>query len=163
MLNVPYPIVLVIGGLVLGFVPGPAGTLTLDPDLVLVIFLPPLLYSAAFFANLRDLRRDMRGDRDERGRAGARDHGHGRRRRARLIPGMPWAVAFVLGAIVSPTDPLAAGDDPAPPAASRAGWSSLIEGESLINDGTALVAYRARSRPSAAALLALRTPRRVRR
>src|ERR671929_1669100 len=57
--NIPYPIVLVAGGLALGFVPG-LPDVTLEPDLVLVIFLPPLLYSAAFFANLRDLRADLR-------------------------------------------------------------------------------------------------------
>ena len=57
--NIPYPIVLVVGGLGLGFVPGMPEA-TLEPDLVLVIFLPPLLYSAAFFANLHDLRRDLR-------------------------------------------------------------------------------------------------------
>ena len=57
--NIPYPIVLVIGGARArrrSRAPGRA----LDPDLVLVVFLPPLLYSAAFFANLRDLRRDLR-------------------------------------------------------------------------------------------------------
>src|SRR4051794_41613741 len=57
--NVPYPIVLVVGGLVLGFVPG-LPKVELQPELVLVIFLPPLLYSAAFFADLHDLRRDLR-------------------------------------------------------------------------------------------------------
>jgi len=55
--NIPYPIVLVVGGLVLGFVPGMPEA-ELAPDLVL--FLPPLLYSAAFFANLNDLRRNVR-------------------------------------------------------------------------------------------------------
>ena len=57
--NVPYPIVLVVGGLVLGFVPG-IPTVELAPELVLVVFLPPLLYSAAFFANLHELKRDAR-------------------------------------------------------------------------------------------------------
>src|SRR5687768_941798 len=57
--NIPYPIVLVVGGLALGFVPG-LPDVTLEPELVLVIFLPPLLYSAAFFANLHDLQRDLR-------------------------------------------------------------------------------------------------------
>ena len=57
--QVPYPIPLVIGGLVLGLVPGiPA--IQLDPDLVLLVFLPPLLYSSAFFADLRSLRADAR-------------------------------------------------------------------------------------------------------
>src|SRR3954451_23598998 len=58
-INVPYPVVLVLGGALLGVLPGLPDA-KLDPDLVLVIFLPPLLYSAAFFANLRDLRTDLR-------------------------------------------------------------------------------------------------------
>ena len=50
-LGIPYPIVLVIGGALVGFVPG-LPEVNLDPDVVLVVFLPPLLYSTAFFANL---------------------------------------------------------------------------------------------------------------
>src|SRR4051812_15496560 len=57
--RVPYPIALVLGGLALGFVPG-LPDIELNPDLVLVVFLPPLLYSAAFFASLRDLRDNLR-------------------------------------------------------------------------------------------------------
>ncbi len=53
--HVPYPIALVLGGLAVGFVPG-IGTISLDPDLVLLIFLPPLLYGAAFFSNPRELK-----------------------------------------------------------------------------------------------------------
>ena len=59
LVRVPYPIPLTIGGLALGFAPG-VPDVTLDPDLVLLIFLPPLLYSAAFFANLRELRANLR-------------------------------------------------------------------------------------------------------
>ncbi len=58
-IGVPYPIVLVLGGLVMGVLPGLPDAV-LEPELVLVVFLPPLLYSAAFFANLRDLRADLR-------------------------------------------------------------------------------------------------------
>ena len=58
-IGIPYPILLVVGGLGLGFVPG-IPDVRLEPDLVLVVFLPPLLYSAAFFANLRELRADAR-------------------------------------------------------------------------------------------------------
>ena len=58
-LSVPYPIPLVLGGLVLGLVPG-MPEIELEPDLVLVVFLPPLLYAAAFFADLRSLRADLR-------------------------------------------------------------------------------------------------------
>src|SRR4051794_31830085 len=58
-IGVPYPILLVLGGLVLGFLPG-MPDVRLEPELVLVVFLPPLLYSGAFFANLRELRADAR-------------------------------------------------------------------------------------------------------
>ena len=58
-LGIPYPIVLVIGGALVGFVPG-LPEVNLDPDVVLVVFLPPLLYSTAFFANLGDLRQNLR-------------------------------------------------------------------------------------------------------
>ena len=58
-IHVPYPIVLVLGGLPLAFIPG-VPQLELDPDLVLVVFLPPLLYAAAFFANARELKADAR-------------------------------------------------------------------------------------------------------
>src|SRR5919202_4708930 len=58
-LRLPYPILLVVGGLALGFVPG-IPHLVLDPRVVLVAILPPLLYSAAFFTSLRDLRRNVR-------------------------------------------------------------------------------------------------------
>src|SRR3954451_12558773 len=58
-IGIPYPILLVLGGLALGFVPG-IPDVRLQPEMVLVVFLPPLLYSAAFFANLRELRADMR-------------------------------------------------------------------------------------------------------
>src|SRR5262249_8345531 len=57
--DVPYPITLVIGGLLLGLIPG-IPTITLNPDLVLLVFLPPLLYQSAFFADLRSLRTDAR-------------------------------------------------------------------------------------------------------
>src|SRR5829696_8125579 len=58
-IDVPYPILLVLGGLALGLMPGLPSP-ELEPDLVLVIFLPPLLYVAAFFADLRDLRANAR-------------------------------------------------------------------------------------------------------
>ena len=86
---------------------GPDDTVTLDPDLVLVIFLPPLLYSSAFFANLHDIRRGIRVVTVQAvglvlvTMCTVAVVAH------ELIPGMPWAVAFVLGAIVSPTDALA--------------------------------------------------------
>ncbi len=139
-LRVPYPILLVLGGLVLGFVPG-MPELQLPPDLVLVGVLPPLLYGAAFFTSLRDLRANKRP-------VGLLAVGlvlltmiavavvaHS------IVPELPWAAAFVLGAVVSPTDPIAA-----TAIMRRLGVprriAAVVEGESLVNDGTALVAYR---------------------
>jgi Na+/H+ antiporter len=140
VLRVPYPIFLVLGGLALGFVPG-MPSLELPPDVVLVAILPPLLYAAAFFTSLRELR------------ANARPIGllavglvvatmvavavvaHA------AIDGMSWSAAFVLGAVVSPTDPIAA-----TAIMRRFGIPrrlvAVVEGESLVNDGTALVFYR---------------------
>jgi monovalent cation/hydrogen antiporter len=138
--EVPYPIVLVVGGLLLGFVPG-LPEVELEPDLVLVIFLPPLLYSAAFFANLHDLRRDMRSiSLLAIGLVLATMCSVALIAHA-LIDGLPWAAAFALGAIVAPTDPVAASTVARRMAVPRR-IVSIIEGESLVNDGTALVAYR---------------------
>ena len=139
-INVPYPIVLVIGGAILGLVPNGLPEVELDPDLVLVIFLPPLLYAGAFFANLSDLRANLRPITlaaiglvlATMVVVAVAAHA--------LIDGMSWPVAFALGAIVGPTDPVAA-----TAIARRLGvprrMVSVLEGESLINDATALVAY----------------------
>ena len=139
-IGVPYPIVLVIGGLALGFFPG-LPDVELEPDLVLVIFLPPLLYSAAFFANLRDLRADVRGISMLAiglvvvTAAAVAVVAHA------VIDDLPWAAAFALGAIVAPTDPVAATAIARRNAVPRR-IVNVLEGESLINDGTALVLYR---------------------
>jgi CPA1 family monovalent cation:H+ antiporter len=138
--RVPYPILLVLGGLALGFVPG-MPSIELDPELVLIAFLPPLLYGAAFFTSLRDLRANVKPITllavglvlATTVTVAAVAHA--------IVPGLSWPAAFVLGAIVSPTDPIAA-----TAIAERLGLPrtlvSLVEGESLVNDGTALVAYR---------------------
>jgi len=107
VIRVPYPILLVLGGLVLGFVPG-MPEVELPPELVLVVFLPPLLYWSGFFASPRELRADLRTISllavglvlATMGAVAVTAHA--------LIDGLPWAAAFALGAIVSPTDPLAA-------------------------------------------------------
>src|ERR671918_2837531 len=57
--NIPYPILLVVGGLGLGFIPG-IPEIQLSPDLVLIAVLPPLLYGTAFFTSLRDLRANVK-------------------------------------------------------------------------------------------------------
>ena len=135
----PYPIPLVIGGLVLGLVPG-IPDIQLDPDLVLLVFLPPLLYASAFFADLRALRTDARViSLSAIGlvlatTAAVAVIGH------ELI-GLPWAMSFALGAIVSPTDPAAATAIMRRVGAPRR-MVNVLEGESLFNDATALVAYK---------------------
>jgi len=140
VLNVPYPIFLVIGGLGIGLIPG-IPDIGLEPDLVLLIFLPPLLYSASFFTGLKELRQHIRPISllsiglvlATAGAVAAVAHA--------VIDGMSWPAAFVLGAIVSPTDPVAA-----TAIAGRLGVPrrvvTIVEGEALINDATALVAYK---------------------
>ena len=140
VVRVPYPILLVLGGLVLGFLPGmPA--VELPPELVLVAFLPPLLYWAGFFASPRDLRADARAiSMSAVGLVLATAAAVAVTAHA-MVDGMTWPAAFALGAIVSPTDPLAASA-----IGRRLGVPrrllTLLEGESLVNDATALVAYR---------------------
>jgi CPA1 family monovalent cation:H+ antiporter len=139
-LRIPYPILLVLGGLALGFVPG-IPTVQLPPDLVLIAILPPLLYSAAFFTSLRELRANVRPIGllaiglvlTTMVAVAAVAH--------TFVDDMSWTAAFVLGAVVSPTDPIAASA-----VMRRLGVPrrtvSIVEGESLVNDGTALVLYR---------------------
>src|SRR5213592_2745462 len=104
--EIPYPILFVLGGLTLGFVPG-VPNVVLQPDLVLVIVLPPLLYSAAFFSSLRDLRANIRPiSLLSIGLVIATTFGVAAIAHA-LIDGLSWKAAVVLGAIVSPTDPIA--------------------------------------------------------
>jgi Na+/H+ antiporter len=139
-IGIPYPIVLVIGGALFGFVPG-IPTIHLDPDVVLLVFLPPLLYSAAFFANLRDLRDNLRViTLNSIGlvlltMVAVAVVAH------EMIDGLPWASAFTLGAIVSPTDPLAGGLIMRRLGVPRR-LVSNVEGEGLFNDATALVAFK---------------------
>jgi monovalent cation/hydrogen antiporter len=138
-LRIPYPILLVLGGLMLGFAPG-VPELTLPPDVVLIGILPPLLYSSAFNTGLRELRQNLRpisllaiGLVVLTMIAVAAV--------AHYVIDLSWAAAFVLGAVVSPTDPLAASA-----VARRFGVPrraiAIIEGESLLNDGTALVLFK---------------------
>ena len=140
VLAVPYPIVLVVGGAVFGFVPG-IPSVRLDPDVVLVVFLPPLLYGAAFFANLGDIRRSLRVvTLNSIGLVLATMALVALVAHA-LVSGMTWGAAFTLGAIVSPTDPLAGSSIMRRLDVPRR-IISAIEGEGLFNDATALVAYK---------------------
>jgi monovalent cation/hydrogen antiporter len=139
-ISVPYPIVLVVGGALFGFIPG-LPEVKLDPEVVLVVFLPPLLYSSSIFANFGDLRASLRGlTLNAVGLVLATMCAVAWAAHA-LVPGLTWEAAFVLGAIVSPTDPLAAATIMRRLDAPRR-MVSGIEGEGLFNDATALVAYR---------------------
>jgi monovalent cation/hydrogen antiporter len=139
-LNMPYPILLVLGGLVLSFVPG-LPPIKLDPDIVLLVFLPPLITAAGWYTSVQDLRTNRRA-------IGFLSVGlvlfttfavgvvaHA------LIPALDWGPALLLGAIVSPTDAVAAAA-----VLDRMGAPhrliAVLEGESLLNDATGLVAFR---------------------
>ena len=139
-LKVPYPVVLVLGGLALSFVPF-LPVIRLDPNLVLFFFLPPLLYPAALFTSWRDFRRNLRPilflaiGLVLMTTTVVAWVAHS------FIVGLPWAAAFALGAIVSPPDAVAA-----EAILKRLGVPARIQavlgGESLVNDATALVAYQ---------------------
>ncbi len=139
-IGVPYPTLLVLGGLALAFVPG-LPRLRLDPDLVLLVFLPPLLFQAATETPIRDLRATIVPL--LRLSVGlvlfsilvVAVIAHA------VIPALGWPGAFVLGAIVAPTDALAATAVFRRLGAPRV-VVTLIEGEALFNDATALVAYK---------------------
>jgi monovalent cation/hydrogen antiporter len=138
--RLPYPVMLVLAGMGIGLIPG-LPNVTLDPSIIFLVFLPPMLYADAWMTSWPDFKA-------------------ARRPIAMLaigcviftmcavawiahslIPGVGWAEAFVLGAIVSPTDTIAA-------VAATQGLSvpkrvvTVIQGESLVNDATGLIAYR---------------------
>jgi CPA1 family monovalent cation:H+ antiporter len=138
--GIPYPIPLTVGGAALAFLPG-AGDFELAPEIILVAFLPPLLYSTAFFSSLQDLRANWRPISTLTvGLVIATTVAVAVVVHA-VVDGMPWTAAFVLGAIVSPTDPVAAVEIAVRSRAPRR-LVTIVEGESLINDSTGLIAYK---------------------
>lgn len=140
MLSVPYPIVLVVGGALLGFIPG-MPEIRLNPNIVLVVFLPLLVYGAAFFANLTDIRSNLRAiTLSSVGLVLATIVAVAVVAHA-VVDGLTWGAAFALGAIVSPTDPLAGATIMRRLEMPRR-LVNAIEGEGLFNDATALVAYK---------------------
>ncbi len=140
--HVPYPIVLVLGGLVLGLVPVPGEPrVVLAPDVVFLVFLPPLIYAAGWSTSLRDFKANLRPiGLLSVGLVIATVIGVAVVAHA-LIPDLPWAAAFVLGAIVSPTDAVAATGVLQRVGAPRR-IVTVLEGESLVNDATGLIALR---------------------
>ena len=140
VLRISYPILLVLGGIALALVPGLPHP-RLNPQIVLVGILPPLLYSTAFYTSVRELRRNIRALSSlsiglviaTTTAVAAVVHA--------VVHGMSWPAAFVLGAIVAPTDPIAA-TSIADRIGLPRGLVAVIEGEGLLNDSTALVLYR---------------------
>jgi monovalent cation/hydrogen antiporter len=153
-LLIPYPILLVIGGLILGLIPG-LPTIHLNPDLVFLVFLPPILWAAAYFTSLREFRNNIRPISmlavglvlATTATVAAVAHA--------ALPGMGWAEAIALGAIVSPPDAVSA-----TAIAKRLRIPhrlvTILEGESLVNDATALVLYRAAVAAAASGTFILR-------
>jgi Na+/H+ antiporter len=139
-MTLPYPIVLVLVGLALSFVPH-LPEVRLDPNIVFYFFLPPLLYPAALFTSWRDFRRNLRPivllaiGLVLSTMVVVAWVAHS------VIPSLPWAAAFALGAIVSPPDAIAATSVIRRLAVPRR-IVSILEGESLLNDATALVALQ---------------------
>jgi CPA1 family monovalent cation:H+ antiporter len=139
-LRTPYPIALVIGGLCISLFPG-LPPVRINPDLVFLLFLPPLLYAAGWFTSWHDFKANLRPIfllafglvLFTTFVVGLVLHA--------LIPGIPLAVAFAFGAIVSPPDAVAAtaiADQIRLPKRIV----TILEGESLVNDATGLVALR---------------------
>jgi len=138
--RIPYPILLVLAGIAIGLVPG-LPVIKLDPDIVFLVFLPPVLYAAAWTTSWPDFKESIRPISllaigcvlfTTLIVAFAAHY---------FIPGFGWVESFVLGAIVSPPDAVAA-------TAATKGLKvpkriiTILEGESLVNDATGLIAYR---------------------
>jgi Na+/H+ antiporter len=139
-IKLPYPIILISAGIAIGFIPS-LPKVELNPEIIFLIFLPPLLYDASFNISFRQFRLNMN-------TISALAIGLvfmtvvGVAVIAKYcIPGMSWPLSFVLGAILSATDAVAAMSITKGLGLSH-NTNTILEGESLINDASALVAYR---------------------
>lgn len=136
----PFPIILVLSGVIISLIPG-LPVVALNPDVVFVIFLPPLLYGAAWYTSWHDFKAAIRPISlasiglvfFTTALVGFTAH--------LLIPGLSWPLAFLIGAIVSPPDAVAATS-----VTKGLGLSprviAILEGESLVNDASGLIAYK---------------------
>lgn len=136
----PYPIALVVGGALLGFIPR-LPQFPFDPQLILILVLPPILYQAALLTSWNDFKANIRPiGLLAIGLVIATTLAVGAALKL-VVPDVPWAVAFVLGAIVSPPDAVAA-----TAILSRLNIPrrivTVLEGESLVNDASGLVIYK---------------------
>ena len=139
-IEIPYPIVLMVGGLGLSLLPG-TPRIALDPDVVFLVFLPPLLFSASFHISWRDFRNNLVSIvMLAFGLVGFTLFGVAALSRF-ILPVFDWKLGLVLGAVVATTDPLAATST-----ARRLGLPrnivDLLEAESLVNDGSGLLALK---------------------
>ena len=139
-LKIPYPVIFIIGGLLLGLIPELPPVL-LDPHLVFLLFVPPILFSAGYFTSLRDFRANLRPISllaivlvalTTFGIAAVFKW---------LLPGMPWVIGCVLGAIISPPDAVAATSIMHRLKIPKR-IVTIVEGESLFNDAIGLILYR---------------------
>lgn len=138
--TIPYPTVMVLTGLAVAMVPG-LPHVQLTPEVVFLIFLPPLLYAAAWETPWNDFRKNLRPIVFLAiGLVLVTTFAVGLVTRW-LVPEMPWAAAFALGAIVSPPDAIAATSLTRHLPMPRR-IITILEGESLLNDATGLVVYR---------------------
>ncbi len=138
-LGIAYPIFLLIGGLALGLIPG-IPRLEISPDVIFLVVLPPILYAAAYFTPVRSLRANL-GIISSLAVALVLATAVAVALAARsLIPAITWPVALVLGAIVAPPDAIAATAIASRLAVPRR-IITILEGESLLNDATALTLY----------------------
>jgi CPA1 family monovalent cation:H+ antiporter len=140
-IRVPYPVLLLLGGLVVGLLPG-IPQFELDPEIVFLVVLPPLLYVSAFLTPIRDFRANLKNIGSLAVGLVAASAAAVAALAVVLVPGMTWPLAVALGAIVSPPDAVAATAIAQRLAVPRR-IISILEGESLLNDATALTIYRA--------------------
>ncbi|MFC3361859.1 cation:proton antiporter [Pedobacter fastidiosus] len=139
-IKIPYPVLLIIVGVAIGFIPS-LPSIDLNPEIIFLIFLPPLLYDAAFNISFKEFKTNISTISTLAitlvfltaiGIAVVAHY---------MIPGMTWPLSFVLGAILSATDAVAAMSITKGLGLSHK-TNTILEGESLINDASALVAYR---------------------
>jgi len=139
-LNRPYPIVMVVGGLLLGLIPG-IPNIALNPDLIFLVVLPPLLYSAAWNTSWRDFKYNILSIFFLAFGLVAFTVLGVALIAPKFLPGFDWRLGLVLGAVVAPTDAIAATS-----IGRRVGLPSrivdILEGESLLNDASALLALQ---------------------
>ncbi len=138
--KVPQPIILVVAGLLIGFIPG-IPELSLEPEVIFLLFLPPLLFDAAIQTSWHEFKADIRPISAMAislvffTTVAVAITAH------YLMPKFGWPLAFLLGAIISPTDAVAASGIIKKMSLNKR-VMTILEGESLINDASALITYR---------------------